>query len=146
MAAGGEGELDPEALARAEAALSALSDEYLRWIEADLLRLATALAALRSAGAAQWHAAAAAVFAVAHDIKGQAATFDYPLLSRLGLALCRLVHAAKGVDAVLLRRLDMVAEAMAQVVAQRLSGDGGADGRDLLRRLEVQVPGLSPEG
>jgi HPt (histidine-containing phosphotransfer) domain-containing protein len=134
--AGGGFELDAEALARAEAAVAALSDDYLAWVRADLARLAGAVAALRDAGAPCRPAAAEAVFAIAHDIKGQAGTFGYPLLTRLGAELCRQVRAAAMAD---LAPIEALAAAMAQVVAHGLTGDGGAAGAALLARLEVEA-------
>ncbi|MGE5503500.1 MAG: Hpt domain-containing protein [Actinomycetota bacterium] len=76
-------DLDPAALARAEAALDALQDSYAAWLQADLARLDAALAAGDLAGA----------FAVAHDIKGQAATFGYPRVTELAGELCRRLKA-----------------------------------------------------
>lgn len=142
--AAGEWDVDPDALARAEAALHALSDDYLRWVEADLIRLGAALAALRAADQESWPVAAEALFAVAHDIKGQAATFGYPLLTRLGGMLCRTVRQEGGTAA--LARVETLVTAMAEVVDLRLCGDGGEQGRDLVARLHGQGVELTSEG
>lgn len=131
-----ETDLDPTVLALAEAALAALHDDYLDWVTADLGRLHAALATVRGAGAEQWRKAADALFAVAHDIKGQAATFGYPLLTRMGGELCRLAREERDDGGRIVARMEWLAMAMTQVVADRLDGDGGARGRDLLRRLD----------
>lgn len=135
----GEIEIDAQALARAEAALAALADDYLSWVQADLTRLDRAMAALCAADAGQWPAVAEPVFAVAHDIKGQAGTFGYPLLTRLAAEMCRQVRGAAPADPVALARLAALAGAMAQIIAERLRGDGGEAGAALLARLERQA-------
>lgn len=140
-------DLDAAALARAEAALSALSAEYHRWVRADMETLTATLATLRRAGPDERNAAIERLHGLAHNIKGQGATFGYPLLTDLGQALCATLRALppRAEDAVL-ARLDALAAAMDEIVAERLTGDGGSRGRDLLIRLEVHPPVLSPEG
>lgn len=78
-------ELSPEALARAEAALAALSGDFRAWVEADLARLRAALDPFQPAR----------LFAIAHDIKGQAGTFGYPVATELANRLCRLIEAGR---------------------------------------------------
>lgn len=134
--------MDPDALARADAALAALTDDYLRWAQADVAALSAAVAELHRAGLERRQACIGQMFEIAHDIKGQGSTFDYPLMTRLGQAMCDLLRDdAVGDGAVPLARLDALVAAMAEVMASRLCGDGGARGRDLVSRL-----GLWPAG
>lgn len=146
VAGGGLPDLDSEALARAEAAVAALTADYLRWARADMEALAAALAALHRAGPGEWAEAVARVHAIAHNIKGQGATFGYPLMTRLGQALCAVLADSLDAGTAGLARLDALAAAMAEIVASGLSGDGGARGRDLLHSLDVEGAALSPEG
>lgn len=139
----GEGGPDEDALARAEAALAALDDDYLRWVQADVTALVGALAVLRQAAGAQWQPSADRLYAIAHDIKGQGATFGYPLMSMLAQALCGLIAGAPG-DRALLARSGALVAAMAEVVSARLSGDGGRRGRDLLASLRIGQPDTPP--
>lgn len=145
MGRGGDFQLDPDALARAEAALSALSNDYLTWVEADLAALVAEVSALRAAVPAERPIVCARLFAIAHDMKGQAGTFGYPLLTGLGNALCRLVEDHAIVDADMLGRLEALAAAMAEIIAFRLDGDGGQRGHELMARLGVPVPGYSDQ-
>ncbi|MBC7907789.1 MAG: Hpt domain-containing protein [Rhodospirillaceae bacterium] len=126
--------LDPEALARAEAALDSLSPHYLSWAEADMARLRAALAELSADPS--W---LARLFTIAHDMKGQAATFGYPLVTTIGERLCRFIdeHPTPTPDADALARMTALVEAMGEVLAQRMAGDGGAAGRALLARLDA---------
>lgn len=146
MAGDGNHDVDSDALARADAALAALNDDYLRWVAADVAALGAAVAELRACVPERRAHLAARVFEIAHDIKGQGTTFDYPLMTRLGQVMCDLLRAweldGENGDSLLPARLDALAAAMAEVVASRLCGDGGARGRDLVSRLKVQCPGL----
>lgn len=126
-------DLDPEALARAEAALQALSHHYLDWAEADLALLRAALAEVLAQP--DQPAPLARLLTIAHDMKGQAATFGYPLITGIGESLCRLINETPTPDAATLARLIGMVEAITEVLNHRLEGDGGAKGRDILARL-----------
>ena len=47
---GGPGAVDAEALARAEQIIADMADDYLEWVEDDLLNIAEALDNLKAAG------------------------------------------------------------------------------------------------
>jgi len=130
--------VDPEALKRAEAALAALEHRYIEWAEADCARLAAAWAAW-SSDPDYDGAGLRRLFAVAHDMKGQAATFGYPLVGELGNRLCRLAEAGAdgGLDPDQRARLAALIGAIGRVVRERLSGDGGADGAALLAGIDA---------
>lgn len=142
MAAGELG-IDPAALARAEAALAALGGDYLTWAANDIDRLRAAVAALRRAGPGSMEQrtdAARLVFAIAHDVKGQAATFGYPLLSRFAAALCRLTGNGEAACAT---RAEALVAAMGLVLHGHLTDEGGEGGRVLVARLQglgIDVP------
>jgi hypothetical protein len=123
--------LDPEALARAEAALANLSERYLEWAEADLVKLESCLKDLLEQHDRR-RDRLVELFGIAHDMKGQGTTFDYPLVSHLGNRLCRIVEAMTAPSPAELDRIALLVAAMARVIRQRLSGDGGDEGRRLL--------------
>jgi Hpt domain. len=125
---------DKEAiLVRTEAVLAPLSAEYLAWARGDLDRLRADVAALRRAPADS--AALRRMYAVAHDMKDQATTFGYPLLTRIGHALCRFLENEPALGEHNLAHLSLLVESVATVLERRLGGDGGAEGRDLMSRL-----------
>ncbi|CAA7626299.1 Hpt domain-containing protein [Magnetospirillum sp. SS-4] len=123
--------LDPAALARAEAALADLSGRYLEWAEADLVRMEACLREIMDRPEDRPELLGR-LFAVAHDMKGQGATFDYPLVSHLGNRLCRLVEGSPSPSPESLDRIARLVAALGKVVRGRLSGDGGDEGRRLL--------------
>lgn len=126
--------------AEAEAALRALADEYPAYASADVAEMKRHLAELESrlTDAAR---AGAALFAVAHNVKGQGASFGYELMTLLGEALCeRLRHdSAPGSAAIpVLRALVGGCEA---VLREKITGDGGERGRDILAAAGLEAPG-----
>ena len=123
--------LDPAALARAEAALANLSDRYLEWAEADLIRLEANLQDIFDRPKDRPELLER-LFGIAHDMKGQGGTFGYPLVSHLGNRLCRLVEATSTPSPEELERISRLVGAMGTVVRNRLAGDGGDEGRRLL--------------
>jgi len=128
--------LDPEALKRAEAALAALQHRYIEWAEADYARLDAAWAVC-GPGPDCDGAALRRLFQIAHDMKGQAATFDYPLVGELGNRLCREIEAAsEGLDPERRTRLAVLVAAIGRVIRERLSGPGGEVGTALLAGID----------
>jgi chemotaxis protein histidine kinase CheA len=81
--------LDMAAVNRAEAAMEELKNEFANWAQDDVRRLVAA----RDAFAANPDTAArAGLLRAAHDMKGQAATFNYPLIARVAGSLSHLIH------------------------------------------------------
>lgn len=129
---------DKEAVVvRAEAAVSALAAEYRSWAQADLVKLRGILADLRANPADA--DTLRRMYSVAHDMKGQAATFGYPLLTRIGHALCRFLEDEPSLGEHNLDHLSVLIEAVATVLERRLDGEGGNEGRTLLYRLGAKT-------
>jgi len=85
---GGAGGLDLAAMERAEAAMEDLQGEFSDWIAQDVKALTDA----RARYAAMPDAAARdALLRGAHDIKGQAPTFNFPLIARVAASLTRMI-------------------------------------------------------
>jgi len=79
-------------VARAEKALEGLSNEFDDWMNKECERLATAHATILENGLNQ--ASQDELFRAAHDIKGDAATFGYPLAAAAADSLCRIMEHA----------------------------------------------------
>ncbi|MGE5548354.1 MAG: Hpt domain-containing protein [Solirubrobacterales bacterium] len=127
-------DIDLEALERAEAALARLSDDYLTWAEADAARLCACLAETEGPAIADKDVLHR-LFAIAHDMKGQAATFGYPLITTIAHRLCRLIDH-RGAETLPRARVAAHVDAVSEVLARRLSGNGGAAGQAILARLD----------
>lgn len=124
-------ELPPEVLAKAEAALAGLGERYLGWAEADCRRLRACFDEIVAAGE-EGGALLPHLFTISHDMKGQAATFGYPLVSELGNRLCRRIETEPSLSPATLDGLGRLVDGICRVIAERLEGDGGEAGRRLL--------------
>lgn len=122
-------------LACAETAVAKLAGAYIQCALEDVAALRTALAAAR----AEPHRLAdyaATLHGLAHNVAGQGGTFGFPLVSRIGASLCRLLRER---DRLAEGALDIVAAhigAIALVLDHRIAGDGGALGEAMAAQLE----------
>jgi chemotaxis protein histidine kinase CheA len=93
---GGSGGLDASAIQRAEAAIDELKVEFADWIIEDVNRLIET----RDAYEGQMNNDRLGnLYRAAHDLKGQATTFDFPLVARVASSLCKLTDdASTGIE------------------------------------------------
>ncbi len=110
-----------------------LSDEYAAVLAAETGRMETHLARMRAAP--EDGDAPRAMFRIAHDIKGQAATFDRPLAGAVAGRLCGLLREAAPGD-VSSETIAAHVALLRRVVDDRLRGAIDADGAALLERLD----------
>jgi hypothetical protein len=81
------GGLDLNAVKRAEAAIEDLKDEFAEWIAADVESLSVAHDVYRDDPSPQ---NLGVLYRAAHDLKGQATTFEFPLVARVAASLCKM--------------------------------------------------------
>jgi HPt (histidine-containing phosphotransfer) domain-containing protein len=87
-AGGGTGGIDMAALKRADAAMDALSSHFTDWLDKDIRALIAANDRFTADPCAETRTA---LLRTAHDIKGQAATFDFPVIARVAASLSTLL-------------------------------------------------------
>jgi chemotaxis protein histidine kinase CheA len=134
--------VDPNALARAEAALKSLSGQFQGWMEDEVTKLETARAAAKTAGYAD--AALMDVYGAAHDAKGMGATYEYPLVTRLAGSLCKLLDNDK-TRALATRNpglVDAHVDAIRAAVRDQIKSDEHPVGRVLANELEGRTLAL----
>lgn len=130
---------DPEnrafdvAVASAQAAVAGLADKYIGWVTEDLQRLDAAVASVRDGNDAT---AVRNVYDVAHDIKGQGSTFGYRLVTEIAHLLCRYVDDASKRQQFDRAVVDAHVTALRTVIDNRIQGDAGAVGREILDALK----------
>lgn len=130
----GEIKLDPNLLKRAEAAMETFQSENTDWGEDEVRKLMAAWTALSQAPTDDDKVDG--VFAESHEIRGQAATFGYPLLTEIGSSLCRFIEGVpRPLDTEGLKCVQAHVEAMVMIVGSGLRGDGGAAGAKLTQEL-----------
>jgi chemotaxis protein histidine kinase CheA len=81
------GGIDMAAIKRGEAAMEVLKAEFKDWLAVDVAKLGTCRDAFAQAPTAETRED---LFRVAHDLKGQAETFEYPMIARVAGSLAKL--------------------------------------------------------
>ncbi len=76
---------------------------------------------------------------LAHDLRGQGATFGYPLLSEFAGSLTRLLAKGREGDPLLGQLVGLHVKAIAAVAHGRITGDGGDVGRALREGFERTI-------
>lgn len=105
-----EAKADFDPVARAEAALAELADDFSKWMDQECERLDTARVTMRANGINQ--GTRDALFLAAHDIKGQAATFGFPLVMPVADSLCRLIEHTPDMKRIPLNLVDQHVDAV----------------------------------
>jgi chemotaxis protein histidine kinase CheA len=128
--------VDPNALARAEAALKSLSGQFQAWMEDEVTKLDAARAAAKAAG--HTDKALQDVFSAAHDAKGMGTTYEYPLVTRLAGSLCKLLdnEATRSLAAASPNLIDAHVDAIKAAVRDQIKSDEHPVGRVLANELE----------
>lgn len=130
--------VDQETLDRAEQVVASLQDDYLVWVQEDLAHLQDFYAKAVEDEATRMEAMAQ-IFRVAHDIKGQGGSFNYHLMTAVGNQLCRFIEAKPQFDDADLEVVRLHIDALRLILAERMDGDGGARGGELVKGLQAVV-------
>ena len=118
---------------RAEAALAELAPDFSIWMDQECARLDAARNAIKASGATAGNRDV--LFRAAHDIKGQAATFGYPLVAPVADSLCRLIEHTPEVGRLPLRLVDQHVDAARAIVHKNTRGDVGRYAAELAQKL-----------
>jgi len=132
---GGPGAVDTSTLEQAEQAIASMGDQYLEWVQEDLKRIDEAFAAL-AAASGERKDELEEVFGVAHDMKGQGGSFGFDLITAIGNQLCRLIEKLEKAGDPEVNAIRVHIDAMKLVIAQKIKGDGGKAGDQILFGLE----------
>jgi chemotaxis protein histidine kinase CheA len=120
-------------VARAEQALSLLATEFTDWMDEESERLDTARKQLKSKGINK--ADLEALYHAAHDIKGEAATFGYPLAAPAAESLCRIVEQTPNPSRIPLALVDQHVSAVRAIIREYARPDIEMMATDLVSRL-----------
>ncbi|HEX4273504.1 MAG TPA: Hpt domain-containing protein [Rhizomicrobium sp.] len=133
---GGLGGADMAAMKRAEAAMDALKGEFAGWIADDVKKLTAARDRYARTPDAD---ARAALLRAAHDIKGQAPTFNYPLIARVAAALARLIGELPSTTTVPLALVEAHVNAIQVIHKLAMQDAGDKTAQALCAELETRV-------
>lgn len=132
--------LDQRAIARAEAALDNMSHQFADWIQEELAHLLNAWTAYEAAPGTP--AARNELHRRAHDLKGLAPTYGYPLVGRICATLCKLTGDEYGnlnpPDPLLKAHVDAVRAA----ITGKITGADHPAGLALASELEAHTKTL----
>ena len=129
-----------ETLARAEEATTALRANYTEWARIDVDQ-AQALVDAAKARQDRRREHLDLAYAAMHNIKGQGASFGYPLVTRIGQSLCRLIAPGRTLDEAGLKVAQAHLDALKLVLEKKIAGKGGEVGDKLAARLESLTAG-----
>lgn len=134
---GGFGGINADAIAKAEAALQAMSAQFGAWLQDEIVKLDAAQAAIRTEGYNDQ--TAEGLYFRAHDLKGLGATYQYPLVTRLAASLCKLMDdPKKRMDAPMML-IEAHVDAIRAVVRDEIQTDDHPVGKVLAETLEGKV-------
>lgn len=125
--------IDFDPVARAEAALAELASDFSKWMEMECTRLDAARNAVKASGMGT--GTRDALFLAAHDIKGQAATFGYPLVAPVADSLCRLIEHTPDMERIPMALVDQHVDAVRAITIRNTRGDTNANATMLAEKL-----------
>lgn len=134
----GSGPISPEMLARAKEAVASLAPQFAELLAKDVEKICD-LYAEGLADPARRFEIAKAIFEVTHDLRGQAGTFDFPLITRVGSSLCRFIEGLTECGEACFDVVGLHVEALKAVLRNGIHGDGGPLGREMADGLETAV-------
>ena len=131
--------IDMSAIKRAENAMDSLKDNFAEWAQDDVRRLVEA----RNRFAKQPdNESRAALLRAAHDMKGQAATFNFPLIAQVAGSLAYLIHDLPEGKELSLKLVDAHVNAVQVIHKQNLTDMSNPVAVTLAKELEARVAEL----
>ena len=106
---------------RAETALDKLSSEFSSWMTKECDRLDAARHAVKKFGFGK--KTLDELFHAAHDIKGDASTFGYPIVAPAAESLCRVLEYAPDSSRIPLALIDQHVDAIRAIVREHARAD-----------------------
>jgi chemotaxis protein histidine kinase CheA len=132
----GSGGLSSSVIKRAEQALEELKEEFAVWIVEDVNRLVQR----RDFYQAQSNEEALAeLYRASHDLRGQASTFDYPLIARVATSLCNLTDDTNNGLEIPITLINAHVDAMKVIVRDHIKDPTDQIATALAGELERQV-------
>jgi len=125
--------IDFDPVARAEAALAELADDFSVWMDQECVRLDAARNAVKATGITPGNRDI--LFRAAHDMKGQAATFGFPQVAPVADSLCRLIEHIPDMERLPLPLVDQHVDAIRAITHKNTRGDSIKNAAKLAEKL-----------
>ena len=131
------GAIDPAAIAKAEAALKSLSGNFSQWLNDEVVKLEGARQRVRTEGVTA--ETMEFLYLRAHDLKGLGTTYEYPLITRIGASLCKLIDDKDRRLTAPIALIDGHIDAIKAAVRDEIKTDDHPVGKVLIQELERRV-------
>jgi chemotaxis protein histidine kinase CheA len=128
--------IDTAAIMRAEKAMDTLKSEFGDWFTSDVDRLNACRNAFDENKTAKTRDD---LFRAGHDIKGQAATFGFPLVARIATSLCKLIEAMPSPEALPVLLVDAHVTAIRIIFRDKINDTTNRMALELINELEARV-------
>jgi chemotaxis protein histidine kinase CheA len=125
--------VDFDPVARAEAALAELADDFSVWMDEECARLDAARNAVKASGITPGNRDV--LFRAAHDMKGQAATFGFPQVAPVADSLCRLIEHIPDMTRLPMPLVDQHVDAIRAIIHRNTRGDSETNAARLAGKL-----------
>lgn len=138
-----------EILVRADKALESMQGSFLAEAQGQLAQLEEALSGVEAAGddSAARDCQFVAAYGSAHEIRGQAGSFNYGLLTSICTSLCDLIelHQQQDPRPDLLAPMRLHVSMVREVLERDLTGEGGNFGIALMGQIDQMNRLLAPQ-
>jgi len=133
----GSSSFNAKMMERAEKVIAEEKVAYLRRIGSQIDQIDGTFGAMRDTG----HFDADRLWSLVHDLRSEAGTFGYPMLTQIGGSLCDLLQKLETPQPRDLKVITTHITAMRTVVAQRLEGDDNDIANEVAAALRDMVEG-----
>ncbi|MEQ9491826.1 MAG: response regulator [Alphaproteobacteria bacterium] len=130
----GEPLFDPELIAAAEAKIAEMESDYSDWVQDSIAEMDKAHSAMVEDPSVS-EQNMETIHRVALELRGQGGIFGYPLMTQFGKSLYETTSADPDPTSKRLSLIEAHIDLIKVVVKQKIKGDGGETGRDLLQSL-----------
>ncbi len=135
------GGISADLLRDAELAVAGLQDDYESRLGQEIDQLDAEFDAMRRADTFD----PKRLFALAHELRGEAGSYGYPLISRAADVLCKLLEKRTVLVPADVEIVEAHVRAFRTVLDRRVKGHGGPAGDRLISRLEAIVSAATGE-
>ena len=136
----GKGGIDPAMIAKAEAAMKSLASNFSQWLNDEITKLESARATIQAEGPSPENMES--LYLRAHDLKGLGATYGFPLVSRIGGLLCRLIEDKTQRLQAPMALVDAHIMAIKAAVRDNITSEDHPVGTILVQELEGRIKAL----
>lgn len=130
--------VSPDMLEEAQRKVDAMKPEYESWSGNDLARL-YALYEKAVAQPAERRHHMTDLFETAHNMRGDGGSYEYPLVTKIAGSLSSFIEDTAEPGPKDFEVIKAHLDALSIVISQKMSGEGGAIGKVLVKELETVV-------